>query len=290
MDKNERDMIKLLEQKMETLTKSQKRVADYIISNPTEAVFLTVDQIANRVKTSSATVVRMAAEFGYSGYVELQKELQQSLKYHLEPASRLKIDATAQNGDKLIQEITKIQLDNIDNLMQTVSSEQIYQTVELMEQAIFNQREIYVCGNRSCYGVASYLSYNLNRMFQCGTLLSSETLGYHNNLNKMREGDVVIAISFLRYAQSTLDVERIAARVGAKIVAVTDSMVSPMAENADILYKLSCNTKHFHNSTLSAMLLFELLIGVLTERNRDIIQGNLESQEKVLKDLKTHVL
>lgn len=290
MDRKEKDMIQFLKESLEMLTKSQKRVADYIISNPTEAAFLTVDQIANRVKTSTATVIRMASAFGYTGYAELQKELQQSLKYHLEPASRLKLEAVAQNDDNLIQEITKTQLDNIDNLIQTISSKQLYDTVELIENAIFSNHEVYICGNRSCYGVASYFSYNLNRMFKCGTLLTSEMFGYYNSLNKMRAGDVVIAISFLRYSQSTLDVEAIAAKAGVKIVAITDSAVSPMVQNADIVYKVECNTKHFHNSTLSTMLLFEWLIGILTERNRKLIQQNLEGQEKILKNLKTHVL
>ena len=69
-----------IETHMDKLTKLQRKVADYVLSDPIQAAFMTVDQLAHAVDVSTATIVRFSLELGYSGYTEFQGELQEYLK------------------------------------------------------------------------------------------------------------------------------------------------------------------------------------------------------------------
>ncbi|WP_205417301.1 MurR/RpiR family transcriptional regulator, partial [Klebsiella pneumoniae] len=68
------DLIHKLQHKVAGLTEAQRRIADYIVHNPMEVAFLTVDKLASKVGTSTATIMRFSAAVGYSGFSELQKE------------------------------------------------------------------------------------------------------------------------------------------------------------------------------------------------------------------------
>lgn len=69
-----------LKDNISQLTETQRRVADYILKNPVDVAFLTVDQLALTVKTSTTTIMRLAFSLGYSGYAEFQKGLQELLR------------------------------------------------------------------------------------------------------------------------------------------------------------------------------------------------------------------
>jgi len=291
VDINDNAALTKLKTHLPELTKTQQRVAEFLIREPAKAIFLTVEQIANKSHTSPATVIRMANELGYTGFSELQEELQAAMRDQLLPASRLPINKnSSQSKDELTRTIVDTQLQNITDFVQNVPTSLIYQAVECIEQAVLTGHKLYICGNRSSFAAANYLSYNFNRMFGNVRLVSSEIHGYIDQLNEFEVGDVLVAISFIRYSRNTLDTENWAARQGLKVIAVTDSPISPMAEHADILFVMSCNSLHFHNSIMSTMMLNEELIGLLAERNPEIVKKNLERQESITKANSIHVL
>ena len=57
---------------MESFTSAQRKVADYILKNPTEVPFMTTDQLAVVIGVSVATVMRLAYALGYTGYSHFQ--------------------------------------------------------------------------------------------------------------------------------------------------------------------------------------------------------------------------
>ena len=290
MKQAKNQIVGLIRAQLPELPKAQQRVAKYIIDNPEEVIFYTVGQIAQRADTSTATVVRLANSLGFSGYSDFQHELQSAVRPQFDPANRLARNKRAGSQSALISDIMNRQLANLDELIKTVNESDIYRTAELIETAIFGGHAVYICGNRSCYAAASYFSYNLSRMFGNGYLLSAETVGFTNTLNQIRPGDVLVAISLMRYVRSTVETEQIARSRGANVIAITDSTVSPLADDADILFKVPCETLHFHNSLVAVNLLMEALIGVLTDRNQQMVQQHLEEQEKLLAQMKIHIL
>lgn len=280
----QRNILYELEQNIGNLTKSQKKVAAYIIKEPIQAAFSTVDQVAQQVETSTTTIVRLALYLGFSGYSEFQRELQELLKAHTDPSTKLAINFKEGDKNYIIEGIIKQEMENISKTIHNLSDKNILRA----EQVLKSANRIYVIGFRSCYSVAHFLSYNLMRIFGNCTQLQEFGGCMYEQINQITDQDVLIAITLPRYINDVVKLSQIAKEKSATIIAITDGHLSPLAEYADILLAADCKTSGFHNSVISAILIAELLIGVSTFKNPELVKTNLQSSETILRRMNVH--
>ena len=73
-----RDILAVIQENMNTFSKGQKRIANYILESYDKAAFMTASRLGKRVNVSESTVVRFAAELGYDGYPSMQKAMQET--------------------------------------------------------------------------------------------------------------------------------------------------------------------------------------------------------------------
>ena len=78
-----RDILALIHENMDTFSKGQKRIANYILESYDKAAFMTASKLGKRVNVSESTVVRFAAELGYDGYPSMQRSLQKMIRNRL---------------------------------------------------------------------------------------------------------------------------------------------------------------------------------------------------------------
>ena len=72
-------LMDLLESQISTMGRAQKAVARYLLANPSQAVGLSLEELAEETGTSRTTVIRFCRELGLSGYKELQQRLMQAM-------------------------------------------------------------------------------------------------------------------------------------------------------------------------------------------------------------------
>lgn len=281
------DVLESLEQRRHELTKSQRKVAGYILKNPMDVAFSTIDRLAHKVGTSTTTIVRLALFLGFSGYAEFQNELKNLLKNRMEPS--VKLDLNIGDGgeqDGAVKEILDQQLANLNTTFNNIPGRQVTEAAGALAKA----GVIYTIGYRSCFSVAHYLYYNLNRIFGRCTLLASPGGDVYEKVFEIGKEDVVVAISMPRYIKDVLRTVEIARERGAFVIAITDSPLSPLAEHADIVFPVECKSPDFHNSVFAAFLVAELLISVCTMANPDQARQNLRNAEAVLRRFDVHMV
>ena len=61
----------------EAMGKSEKRVADWLLSHPGEVLPYSITELATLSESSEATIVRFSKRLGFSGYQELKLSLAQ---------------------------------------------------------------------------------------------------------------------------------------------------------------------------------------------------------------------
>ena len=94
--------------------------------------------------------------------------------------------------------------------------------------------------------------------------------------------DCLLLISFAPYSRESLTVLQAAQQAGAKIIAITDSPVSPLAQAADCTMLFSIDSPSFFPSVVSGMGLAECLLAMLVARHgRDAI-SKIENAERYL--------
>lgn len=282
----QKDILLELEKNIGNMTKSQRKVADYIVKNPMQAAFSTVDQLALSVGTSTTTIVRMALYFNYSGYAEFQKDLQDNIKKMMSPSTKLEKNIkNYYSKDSILSEIVDIQMENFNNTLLNFNEEMIAKAERLISEA----NHIYIAGKRSCYGVAHYLSYNLNRIFGNCDLLSDEGGELPDKVQRIKEGDVLIVLTLPRYVKQVVSIAKIAKEKKAKIIAITESYISPLVTYSDIFFRLETKSLDFHNSLISAIIIAEVLISAIAINNTESTRRILSETEEILRELDVHI-
>ena len=243
------------------LTPSQRRIMQYIVDNYDEAIFLTASQLARRVGVSEATVVRLAQALGFDGYPGMQKKFRKGLQDRLSTVTRLEhtVDHVRQMGDVVV----KVLQEDIQNLSQTLRAFPL----EIFERAVSDMqsaKRIFVIGLRGAHAPALTLATYLRFLGKQAHLLVPGHGEMWDILQGLGSSDLVVGISLPRYTQVTLEVLEHARKKRARVGAITDSPLSPLARHAHWVLTAHCQLDSFIESFTAATSLVNALLTAMS--------------------------
>ena len=207
-------------------TPTQRALANYLLANLDEASFLTADEMAAKINTTSSTVVRFAKEIGYGGYPELQKDLRKLMMTKvnsigpLEQAKQFKVP----NEQDVIEFSLARDLANLNRLIEIKEHEAVRKFVDLFASS----RRKYIVALRSLFSVGHFLFFQARKILPDVFFLSNFDGGIYDVIRELTHEDLVIALSFPRYCTPTVEFAQLADAKGARIAAITDSKISPL--------------------------------------------------------------
>ncbi|WP_224928437.1 MurR/RpiR family transcriptional regulator [Bacillus safensis] len=271
------NVYKHIAEQMPTMSKSNLRIAKYILENPNTVPFLTGDKLAKITGVSPATIVRFSTFLGYSGYPELQQYMQSSAQQQLTTTERLKISKEVYNEQD--QSVYDIFLDDISNIRSTLDKLDIEAFKNAVESLIKAKR-VYIVANRSATALGVFLQYYLQLLLEQVELIHSIE-NVSERIFDLNEDDVVIGISFARYTKSTLKVLSYAKEKEATTVAITDNLISPLIPYADIPLTASSQMPTFIDSFVAPLSLINALIVTVGKEKEENFQDKLESLEEI---------
>ncbi|MFP7737321.1 MurR/RpiR family transcriptional regulator [Priestia aryabhattai] len=271
------NVYKHIAEQMPTMSKSNLRIAKYILENPNTVPFLTGDKLAKITGVSPATVVRFATFLGYSGYPELQQYMQSSAQQQLTTTERLKISKEVYNDQD--QSVYDIFLDDISNIRSTLDRLDI-EVFKSAVESLIKAKRVYIVANRSATALGVFLQYYLQLLLEQVELIHSIE-NVSERIFDLNEDDVVIGISFARYTKSTLKVLSYAKEKEATTVAITDNLLSPLIPYADIPLTASSQMPTFIDSFVAPLSLINALIISVGKEKEENFQDKLESLEEI---------
>ena len=271
-----KDLMRLIQVKFPRLSKGQKLIAEYILKNYDKAAFMTAAKLGISVGVSESTVVRFANELGFSGYPKLQKALQELIKNKLTTVQRLELSNDFASHGAALKGVLKADMENIRATLEKINP----YTFEDVLNSIFEAKNIYIIGLRSSTALAEFLGFYLNIILQNVRIVSYGFSDIFEKMINIGEGDLVIGIGFPRYATKTIDVLDFSKARGAKVVAITDSLLSPLAAKADSTLIAQSNMASFVDSLVAPLSVINALIiavGMREKENIADIFANLEN-------------
>lgn len=269
-----------LKLKMSEFTAAQRKVADYVIKNPAEVAFLTTEQLAALTQVSVASIMRLAYTMGYTGYAQLQKDLQDVLRDRVAPPARLDKNTSTLTKNSLLDACVQTQVANINRTAEFLSDTNIKNCFNLINKT----KKIYILGVRTSHATAYYLYEGLNRLGLNCELLIPDTSRTQSVLAHMSAANLLIAISLPRYAKRTIEIANVAKKKGAKIIAITDAYSSPLAIIADEFLLCAHDSVSFHNSGIGSLFLADFLISGIASNDPKKAKASLENIESIVKD------
>ena len=251
---------RLLNGKAEGLTPSQKKLLNYILANDEEAVFLTIQELSQRVKVSVATVVRLARALGYAGFPEFQQELRAIFRDKLTTVFRLRKAAQKETSEEnVLVKVLQQDIENITETMKQVSGDDFRRFVGALNAA----ERIVIIGLRSAHSLAVLMGIALGFLQRDVWIVTPGIGDMWDRLLGLKKDDVVVGICFPRYTKETVEVLRFAHEKGVRTLAITDSPISPLARYAECVLPARCRMDSFIESFTAALSLINAVVTAL---------------------------
>ncbi|MET8946135.1 MurR/RpiR family transcriptional regulator [Streptomyces sp. NPDC004542] len=258
------------------LSPGQRRIAQYLIENITEAAFLSITDLADRAGVSQPSVTRFAAAVGFSGYPALRERLQ-SIALGTLAGGPL---AAEENRSNELQAAVDAEIQNLENLRRDFADPG---RVVQVGRELSRSAPLTVLGLRISVSLAEYFAYAARRIHPDVRLVTRGGSVAYDALLQSREagGTWVLAFGMPRHAQETLTAIRVARGAGLKVALITDLALGPLADEADVTFTTGTGSRLVFDSYAAPGLLAAALLQAMTDADPERTQARLEEYEQV---------
>lgn len=247
-----------------------QRIARHILDEPNDVAFETLAVIAERSNVQPSAIVRFAQAFGFSGASPMQRLIRDALLREdrsLGYAERIRQHRYAVAGDvegprQLLSEFVEGNILALENLNHALGLRELAEAIDLLEGA----GTVFVAGFRRSFPVATYLVYLLAQADK-RTVLVDGLAGLHLQQTRgLDASDVIVAISFAPYSSETVSLVE-AANGRCAVIAITDSVIGPIAKDANLVLQVrESEVRGFRSLAASMCLAQALAIGLAARK------------------------
>jgi DNA-binding MurR/RpiR family transcriptional regulator len=282
------DVFKRIRRDFDALTPELQRAARWIADHPSETGLLSMRQQARNAGVSAPTMLRLARALGFADYAGLRRPFQEamagrSLQFGRR-ASALQAAPEARRIGRLAQEMASSQLEDVKSVLALNPAALIDAAVGVIAAA----RRVGFLGVRSSFGIAFQFRYAYNLIARNGVLFDGLGGTVHDQVDTLDRGDVLIAISQSPYSTPTVEAVGAAADRGVSIIALTDSVVSPLARRATHALRYRADSVSFFPSMIAPLALVELLLARLAAKGGKAVLERLTEVEQRLADQRAY--
>lgn len=246
----------------DTLPGEVRKAARHVADNRSEVAFHSMRGVAKSAGVSPATMVRLAKTLGFQGYDELRAAFQEQIETRPQSfLARAEMVRAAQPRSRWMHTVQRVidgELANIHACVSGISERDLDAVAGLFAGA----RRVYVLGLRGMYPSAFFFHYSARTFSDKTVLVDGAGATHLDALRDVGSQDVVLVYTCQPYAKETLRGARLAHDRGAKLVAITDGMLSPAARLATVAFKVDANPATLLSSAAANMLVTQVLIAV----------------------------
>lgn len=274
-----------IDEKYPRLSKTHRKIADFLRKHYDQAVFMTARKLAERLQTSESTVVRFAVSIGFDGYPELQQNLRDNIKTILTTKQKLTTKLEPMSFEGSLRNSFNRDVSDIRSTSEALQ----FSDVHDMAKAIQEAKRVYILGQRSSKILVDYLHFYLS-------FLHTDVVSFHQNVGDffdqvvgIEEGDVVVVISFPRYSSSTIHMAEILKKQGIKIYAITDSAQAPITNYAELSIFASYSIDSFIDSHVAPMALINALVTAIAYDNLESATEKFQKLEEIWEEYSVYL-
>ena len=266
---------------MAEFTPSQRQMAEYVLVHSFQAATMSIDELAEAAGVSVATANRFAGALGFSGFPAFRAEWVRGFENALAPVEQGHDELThkASCAEVMAASLSDT-LANLETIRQSLPANACEQAVA----AILGARRVLVVGFGDSGYLAGMLAHGLE-LYRPQVQSLADVGGVAHGvrtLSRLQAQDVVVPIAFPRHLKDTIVIARKAKECGARIVALTDSPISPLAPFGEpTLYVPAAGRFAVtSNSTIHAVI--EALCAAVAHHAKNSVESSVAMTEAVL--------
>jgi DNA-binding MurR/RpiR family transcriptional regulator len=250
------------------LTPTQRRIAHSLVQHAPSAAYLSAAEVADLAGVSQPSVTRFAMALGFAGYPALRRELR----------NLIDMNATATTAGNAMQRAVRAEAEHLERLVGQLGD---LTPVEAAAAILVATRPLPVLGLRVAAPLAAYFGYFAAKVHPDVRVLDSGGTQMLDRLDQARAAGAgaMLAIVLPRYPRETLDAIREATAAGLRVVALTDSAVSPAAEYAEVVLPAAVGTQLVFDLHTGPMAMAMVLLQAMCDARPEPVQRRLEDFE-----------
>jgi DNA-binding MurR/RpiR family transcriptional regulator len=246
---------------------SYRRIADYLLRNQVKVTALGIEDLAEQCEVSTATISRFARDLQFSNYAALKNKIAETVQAIFSPVEKLRNTIESKkNTDTPTSVSLQSAVANINAASQGIDENQMQKIVSKLTKA----ETVYIMGFGISSHLAGILALHLQPFFQHVVEVVSYggTEVAAGNLANITEKDVLVVLSFPRYALDAISLTQYARKYSACIVSITDSTASPIAQLGDFVLLAPSTHAVLPSSSAAAMTMIEALVSSIMVSNK----------------------
>jgi DNA-binding MurR/RpiR family transcriptional regulator len=265
------------------LTKSEKRIADFMSQNQDEAAFLSAAEIAGRLDLSEATMVRFARALNFASYPALRESLQENFRHRVTHSARLRssLGELLETGD-IFERLVASEVNFLTESLQTLDREAFRAAVELLRK----HQRVFVFGLGPSVSLVDLLEIRLTRSARHVIPIRTSGRELLEPLLLMTKNDLLIAIGFYNITPSLQIVLEQANQHKTPIILVTDTLGPLLGAQATVtLAARRGPVSSFHSLTVPMTIINALMLA-LSSVDQEKVMANLDKLDQLREHLK----
>jgi len=283
-------LVGLLKSGFDGLSPQLQEAARWVIDHPADVALLTTREQARRAGVAPATMTRLAQRIGLKGYDEIRKLYAEAVRRRPE-SFRARAEELLQRRDTegdaaLVHDV----LSSLAHHLQALTSAESIERFTAAAKLIAGAERVFCLGLRSSFAVA-YIFHYVRSLFGASSVLVDGAGGTGVDLLRtIGSADVMLAISVKPYTRHTVHAARYSRARGVRIVAVTDSEMSPLAALAEETLIVRTETPSFFHTMAPAFAAVECLAALVAARRGSQTLAAIAASEKQLAAFDTFIV
>jgi len=257
-----------------SLTAAERRVAEAILRSPQSVGFGTVADLAEASKVGAASVVRLASKLGYDGYSDLQASIQHDLMRQLRPAVE-RIEETVGDGPRSAHAAVELA-----NVRATIEAADPLAIEQLTARLADLSRPVVVLSGEASAGVAEQFTDQLEQLRDDVRVVHGSDVAVRRAIAVLPGRATAVVIDLRRYERWLLDAHASLRERGVWSAAFTDSILSPLAARADVMFVLSADSVGPFDSHVGTLALLNLIGAEVASALRTSARDRLAAVEE----------
>jgi len=241
-------------------------------------------ELADRIEFSPASITRLAKLLGFQGFNQLKNLFKQKSKipnnFYSEKVKQL-LNQETSNPKALFEEHFQSTIINTEQFIKQINEKDLLKASSLLTK----KHRVFIFGYRQSSAIANILRYGLALLRPNVQMLVQADHGVAVALGQLRKDDLLVVIGSAPYSNITVKIAKLAKKQQCQILAITDSVLSPLNDSATVTIQVPTSTQYYANSLVVNCFFIESLLSICAIKLGQTAVNSLQYHEKLLSQL-----
>jgi len=277
MKRNLREEIK---KGMEGFSRTQKRLANFLLDNWAEIPLLSIESIAEKSGVSMASITRLTRRLACKGFHDFKDQVKaEQMRSIVNPVERFFSLQADLSGKKPLIQAARQDVKNINRLLTAMSEETFLKLVSWVEKA----ERVFTFGVGISAIFSNLTAYTFNQIQKETHSLDEGHTPIEEKIMAIGKDELIIFSSFFPYSKCTVEFARLAHQRGLRIVVLSDNEFSPLAPYASLILKIPRENILFTTSISALSVLLNAIATEIALKEKEALALSLKEQDRQLR-------